>query len=643
MSTFTNLHFNATYEAYARVHVSAKFEQLLASTCKAYSAATGVALDLEVQDFDNSQSKRRNKRAFPALVRHFKVVSLDCDFYWALEVCVVDSPPFPKPNQPLAPMRGLVTVVFTWRKPVEPEDTLVPTFLEQLIEVLDLRREGVLLKYQHQILPANQFAGFVRLVQKRQVTMPFLVVACPERRPREFMKAAAQFARDFAGICAIRFVLAQDVDGLNALLPAHLQIPKEGARAIFSGDWDPRNRALHRVEIEFLPLLRDQTLSPWGQLENVAWLRASLWEICMESHPFVYNLYVADRSPVARLAAKQRAEVAPLRGSIDAVVQFARAKSGRDCTLAEGQQLLLESHKQTEAELAAERKLRNKQVKLLRAQNQALQAQVAESQELLELAEESEQEQAQRAADLEARVAQLEQQLAEVYQAKSMQQADYALLENELATQRLESEHGAARSNEGAAPLQLVVNGGAQADFYAQIRDFQLPTSVVGIVKLLQAPQGLPWGFTRYLQLGDYESLLKGARWADRNCGKGAATRLGTQLKALVSCMHWLDVEGNSGGFVQYLRANHGGVTVSQSQFSAGESDTVMQDARMRAQRVFRVPTSVDSSGQMLMTAHFTVTSTRGTSARLYFHVDSQRKVVVLGYLGNHLDVKSTN
>lgn len=64
----------------------------------------------------------------------------------------------------------------------------------------------------------------------------------------------------------------------------------------------------------------------------------------------------------------------------------------------------------------------------------------------------------------------------------------------------------------------------------------------------------------------------------------------------------------------------------------------------MRDQRLFPVPTEVDPSGQKLMYAHVPLATKRGRSPRLHFDdtwaITGQ---ITVGYIGPHLDNKSTN
>ncbi len=98
-------------------------------------------------------------------------------------------------------------------------------------------------------------------------------------------------------------------------------------------------------------------------------------------------------------------------------------------------------------------------------------------------------------------------------------------------------------------------------------------------------------------------------------------------------------------GLIQYQR-NHEthGRYMRISKLSARESNTVQQNQKMRDQRTFKVPPEVNPSGQLTMYAHVPLATGRGRSPRLYFEDtwDINERVII-GYIGAHLDNKSTN
>lgn len=98
------------------------------------------------------------------------------------------------------------------------------------------------------------------------------------------------------------------------------------------------------------------------------------------------------------------------------------------------------------------------------------------------------------------------------------------------------------------------------------------------------------------------------------------------------------------GGIFQYQRNPEHGHYMRIRQISAHESDTVQRNQRMREQRTFTVPADIDPSGQLIMYAHVPLATGRGRSPRLHFEDTwPTNGLVTIGYIGAHLDNKSTN
>lgn len=98
------------------------------------------------------------------------------------------------------------------------------------------------------------------------------------------------------------------------------------------------------------------------------------------------------------------------------------------------------------------------------------------------------------------------------------------------------------------------------------------------------------------------------------------------------------------GGIFQYQRNPEHGHYMRIRRISAHESETVQQNQKMREQRTFAVPTEIDPSGRLIMYAHVSLATGRGRSPRLYFEDTwPTNGLVTIGYIGAHLDNKSTN
>jgi hypothetical protein len=75
------------------------------------------------------------------------------------------------------------------------------------------------------------------------------------------------------------------------------------------------------------------------------------------------------------------------------------------------------------------------------------------------------------------------------------------------------------------------------------------------------------------------------------------------------------------------------------------ESDTVVQDAKLRGQRRFKVSTDVSSDGFVVMEAHLKIQIGGGNNIpRVYFHDDTDGPTgkFHIGFIGPHYLVENT-
>ncbi|WNM23524.1 hypothetical protein [Demequina capsici] len=87
------------------------------------------------------------------------------------------------------------------------------------------------------------------------------------------------------------------------------------------------------------------------------------------------------------------------------------------------------------------------------------------------------------------------------------------------------------------------------------------------------------------------------------------------------------------------------GAKCSPDRHAGRESDTVLNNASWRAERVRPVPTSVDPDGQALMDAHFKPTHRDQVAPRLHYYDDTVAGgtgKIYVGYIGRHLTNGST-
>lgn len=131
----------------------------------------------------------------------------------------------------------------------------------------------------------------------------------------------------------------------------------------------------------------------------------------------------------------------------------------------------------------------------------------------------------------------------------------------------------------------------------------------------------------------------------DRNKEALWVGRAWEALEALEDwCRYRQDRPTNNAGLHNYLaQAPDGYRVIPPRRVGFTESDTVRNSERLAAQRVFPVPTDVDPTGQAPMFAHIKLDVDYGICPRLHFLRHPADLAVVVGYLGRHLPVGSTN
>lgn len=75
------------------------------------------------------------------------------------------------------------------------------------------------------------------------------------------------------------------------------------------------------------------------------------------------------------------------------------------------------------------------------------------------------------------------------------------------------------------------------------------------------------------------------------------------------------------------------------------ESESVQNNRKWRKERTFTVPTSLDPSGKLFMTAHFAPTNRDQNAPRLYYAIGKRDGCThaYIGYMGTHLTNTKTN
>lgn len=636
------------------------------------------SIDIPLLDFE-AEAKKTDERL--QIVKRAQKVRQETRNY----LQVGETPP--GDNYEIPPV--ILTIALESKAQLAFQQTCYGTLIAELAEVLDLYVEGLSLRKQAQTCAPSQLSQLLATLENKKRQVPVFVIPLPQRARVAFREQINTCFQDFTGQVILRFVHAEKAAELNYLLPATAQLLPGAGRIFYRGTTDERNTSLHNLELQYARPLKalEDTTNP--ALLRMAAFRETIyqqmlqrsampswkfgprdkkWVFTVETkairenapNPPDYSVDAPSHSPdTPKISVKDRTKL------YDAITVYQRLGGEypqKGLTLAEKIEKLWASRKK--AQSRADRAIQQER----EAEKQVAQAKnlVSEAEELLRSAT-IQAEDRIRALErklqnhgnsncampdrkleetlqlLHIQVEDLQTKLQETTAQKTDLQKQHDELFEELALalmilaeHDLDSEYATAKASVSLKqPAELPGD-----DYYAQVANQQLPNSALEIVDLLAAGSGS--GVAHYVKLGHAPSLRKGAEWID-NLHSQTLLNAFQQYVKMLACYMYAQEQGFNGGLQQYLNSAHPGVKVPTNHYASGESNTVMQEERLRLQRVFPVTTDLDPSGRKLMTTHLRFPDAAGKSPRLYLHFDMEKNLVYLGYLGEHLEVKSTN
>ncbi|GAB2445505.1 hypothetical protein GCM10027187_08570 [Streptosporangium sandarakinum] len=179
---------------------------------------------------------------------------------------------------------------------------------------------------------------------------------------------------------------------------------------------------------------------------------------------------------------------------------------------------------------------------------------------------------------------------------------------------------------------------GRAAEAYVPVEEpVRLPTQLPEVVEWLK-------DLDRVEFTGDIDKVWKLEEKAQ------SSTWAQTAWKVVLAFQEYAEsvIEGRfkGGDFRRWCSEPPSGVSaISAGKVKPDESESVRTNTRMRRQREFPVPPEVHHSGRVHMWSHIYIGGNAGMSSpRLHFHDDVHGTgKIYIGYLGPHLEVKSTN
>ena len=173
------------------------------------------------------------------------------------------------------------------------------------------------------------------------------------------------------------------------------------------------------------------------------------------------------------------------------------------------------------------------------------------------------------------------------------------------------------------------------------------PVSVVNIVERLTDEEGFE-EVRKYVSLTDWERTLDDAGEIDLiDRSSLYATSFWEYVLVLMDFAKEVDEHGFRGNVHTYLGGADRvvGRKCPQARHRPNESQSVQNNAKWRKERTFTVPTELDPSGKLFMTAHFAPTNRDQNAPRMYYAMGKKdgRTHAYIGYIGTHLTNTKTN
>lgn len=245
--------------------------------------------------------------------------------------------------------------------------------------------------------------------------------------------------------------------------------------------------------------------------------------------------------------------------------------------------------------------------------------------------------------DLDEALEIMEEQLRRIEALEKDLQSAQSLLDDDLIEQaELGAEIDSAQKQVTELEAQIkflrgkLIEQGDHADAFAavpSVESEQLPESCVELVETFTDDPVLV--FTGDLAMVEEVDDADGFGMAVREAAR-ACRSLREYARAYADGVA-------SSGVDHFLRHTPSGY-LGTSPGKHAQGETQVTKKQFGAERVFSVPTSVEPSGQLLMTAHFKLARIGRLSPRLYYYDDIPRSGrVYIGYLGRHLTNTQSN
>jgi hypothetical protein len=126
----------------------------------------------------------------------------------------------------------------------------------------------------------------------------------------------------------------------------------------------------------------------------------------------------------------------------------------------------------------------------------------------------------------------------------------------------------------------------------------------------------------------------------------GIATALANAWNTLRTLNSYAELKQSgefNGGFMNYSRGESKGGFLKIPELKPAESESVLNNPRLRKQREIEVPTQVDPSGRIIAEMHVALQNMNNYPRMYFFDATGINGKIYIGYIGEHLDNTRTN
>ena len=542
------------------------------------------------------------------------------------------------------------------------DEIRTPKIVKNILGERDVYDSTVMLSGKPSMLRRDDSQNLVDALSDSQRQGAIIIASSPDPKADDlWLSAVEQLTRNSVGVAAVFVLAAEAVEGFNDLVPEHLQVRRGTVRTFLPGvSFDDENDGLrHRFVgpatiAEAISTGADQKIRVSSVLANVNGRipRKLLLErpLSSKTRRILNLLYKAERRERIELDVVERAKQAKPVGSNEppaASITAEREKGDLD-------KPAMPRHKDDGSDQDRPPAARNVGLKLWRIAKGLITKWLDDDN--TEIDEHSLERLDKQITSERKELSVHKEYLEEVEQENEDVQGSLAALQTELDDVRLDA---ASYQAELEDALSQNDKYSRQLIFYRQRLEKFEDHETVGAEEYSDQRWNYPADLDDFLtglkEKGDYSFVTEYVSFTHNEKMVRDLSRsdpAGVYAKTVWDAVHTLydyalaKSEGEDVPSVDaYLTSTMvPGFRLSRKRHASHESDTVCNNARLKRERVFSVPASVDPAGKTFMEAHFKIATGDSVAPRLYYYDNTNEDgKIYVGYIGRHLTNTKTN